>query len=140
MRRALADGFELDDDRERVDVAAVHRYLAEESYWARGRPYEFVERSVRQASRVIGLYDGERLIGFARVASDEVAFAYLADVYVLSEYRGRGLGSELVREAVLRGPHAHLRWFLRTTDAHAFYERFGFGPASQATMERERPR
>ena len=70
MKRDLGDGYELDDDGARVDVAAVHRFLADESYWARGRPRETVERIVHEASRVVGLYAGERQIGFARAFTD----------------------------------------------------------------------
>jgi GNAT superfamily N-acetyltransferase len=136
MRNELAGGFELDDDRARVDVAAVHRFLSEESYWAAGRPYEHVERLVRESARVVGLYRGQEQIGFSRVLSDGIRIAYLADVYVLPEARGRGLGTELVREAVENGPQAGLRWLLHTKDAQPLYERFGFGPPSERLMER----
>jgi GNAT superfamily N-acetyltransferase len=136
MRRELPGGFELDDDPRRIDVDAVQDYLANHSYWARGRPREVMERLVREASRVVGLYrDGEQ-VGFARVVSDGEVFAYLADVYVLPEHQGAGLGVELVRETVDNGPHRDLRWTLGTADAHDFYARFGFGPPSTAVMER----
>jgi GNAT superfamily N-acetyltransferase len=138
VNRTLAGGLELDDDPTRVDVDAVHRYLAAESYWARGRPREVVARLVREATRVIGLYDGARQVGFARIVSDGVAFAFLADVYVLAEYRGRGLGVALVREAVEGGPHADVRWLLGTLDAHGLYAKFGFGRPSQRILERPR--
>ena len=136
MTRSLGDGYELDDDRGRVDVDAVHAYLAHESYWAKGRPRETVERLVREAQRVVGLYKDGRQIGFCRAATDGVAFVYLADVYVLAEHRGRGLGVELVREMVERGPYANLKWLLHTADAHALYARFGFGAPSARVMER----
>ena len=138
MRRALQGGLELDDDPHRVDVEAVHRYLSEESYWARGRTLETVERLVREATRVVGLYDGDRQVGFARVVSDGVAVAYLADVYVLFERRGRGLGVELVREAVDGGPFAGVGWLPHTRDAHALYAKVGFGPPSERVLERRR--
>jgi GNAT superfamily N-acetyltransferase len=138
VKRALTNGIELDDDPERIDVDEVHRFLAGESYWARGRPRELVGRLVRQAERVVGLYAGDRQVGFARVVSDGVAFAYLADVYVLDELRGRGLGVELVREAVERGPHASLRWLLHTGDAHGLYRQLGFGDPPPTVMERPR--
>src|SRR5207247_1234471 len=80
MTRALDDGYELDDDPARVDVDAVHDYLATESYWAKGRPRETVERLVREAARVVGLYKDGRQVGFCRAATDGVAFVYLADV------------------------------------------------------------
>jgi GNAT superfamily N-acetyltransferase len=125
--RTLPDGFELDDDRTRVDVDAVHAYLTDESYWARGRSHEAVQRTIEQAARVVGLYDAQGAqVGFARVVSDDVHIAYLADVYVLSEHRRRGLGVELVREALDNGPQHKLRWWLATEDAHDLYKRFGF--------------
>ena len=135
--RTLTGGIELDDDPARVDVDEVHRFLAFESYWARGRPRETVERLVRSADRVVGLYDGGRQIGFARAVSDGVAFAYLADVYVLASYRGRGLGLELVRETVENGPYAECKWLLHTGDAHELYLKLGFGPPSERVMERD---
>lgn len=138
-RRPLADGLELDDDPGRVDVDAVHDYLANRSYWASGRPRETVERLVREAERVVGLYDGDRQIGFARAFTDGTAIAYLADVYVLSGYRGRGLGVELVREIVDHGPYADVKWILHTRDAHDLYRRFGFGDPSERVMERTPP-
>ena len=136
MRRVLPGGFELDDDRDRVDVDAVHDFLANHSYWARGRPREVVERLVREATRVVGVYHGDDQIGFARVVSDDEVFAYLLDVYVLPQYRGRGLGTELVRAVVDGGPQRGLRWLLGTADANELYEKFGFGPVSTIMMER----
>jgi GNAT superfamily N-acetyltransferase len=135
-RRPLAGGVELDDDVARVDVDAVHDFLANRSYWARGRPRETVERLVREADRVVGLYDGDRQIGFARAFTDGTSLVYLADVYVLPEYRGRGLGVELVREMVENGPYAGLRWILHTRDAHDLYRKVGFGEPSERVMER----
>ena len=97
MIRKLGDGYELDDDPGRVDLDAVHDYLANESYWAEGRSRETVERLVREASRVVGVYYEGNQVGFARAFSDGCALAYLADVYLLPDHRGRGLGVELVR-------------------------------------------
>jgi GNAT superfamily N-acetyltransferase len=136
VRRALADGLELDDDRERIDVDAVHDYLSNESYWSRGRSRQEVERTIKEAARVIGLFDDDRQVGFARVISDGVHVAHLCDVYVLGGYRGRGLGIELVREAVDNGPHANLNWTLATEDAHGLYRRFGFTQPNPRLMER----
>jgi GNAT superfamily N-acetyltransferase len=86
--------------------------------------------------RVVGLYDGSRQIGFCRVASDDTTYAWLFDVYVLPSHRGRGLGVELVREAVENGPHARLRWILHTQDMHRLYARFGFTTPGERCMER----
>jgi GNAT superfamily N-acetyltransferase len=139
MRRRLAGGLELDDDPARIDVDAVHDYLANESYWAEGRPRDVVERLVGEAQRVVGLYDGTRQIGFARAFTDGVSLVYLADVYVLPEYRGRGLGVELIRETVDNGPYADLRWVLHSRDASGLYRKFRFGDPSPRLMERSRP-
>src|SRR3954454_4423851 len=96
--------IELDDNPARIDVAAVHDYLANDSYWAKRGPYEVVARLVREAQRVVGVYDGGRQVGFARAFTDGVSLVYLADVYLRPEYRGWGLGVQLVREMVERGP------------------------------------
>ncbi len=137
MRRRLSDGLELDDNRERIGFAAVHAYLSRDSYWATGREREAVDRSIREAARVVGLYDGERQIGFASVISDGIHVAHLCDVYVLGgDYRGRGLGEELVREAVDNGPQARLNWTLATEDAYGLYRRFGFSDPNERFMER----
>jgi GNAT superfamily N-acetyltransferase len=136
VRRELPGGFELDDDPARVDVDAVYDYLANESYWARGRPRETIERLIREADRVVGVYCDGRQIGFARAFTDGVAAAYLADVYVLPEFRGHGLGVELVREMVERGPYAGVKWLLHTADAHDLYRKFGFAEPSAKVLER----
>ena len=136
MKRALADGLELDDAKERVDLDEVHRFLSEVSYWAKGRPQAVQERLVREAARVVSLYHGDRQVGFCRAASDGTSFVYLADVYVLEEYRGRGLGEELVREMVERGPLAGVRWLLHTTNMHRLYRKFGFAEPDFKVMER----
>ena len=137
MRRELADGIELDDDPDRIDVDAVHNFLSNDAYWAKSRPRETVERTVLEASRVVGLYAGGRQIGFARAFTDGVAVVYLADVYVLPELRGRGLGVELVREMVEGSPWTDRKWLLHTHDAHELYRRFGFGAPSERLMERQ---
>ncbi len=137
-RRALDDGFELDDDKARVDLREVHRYLSDESYWAAGRALDVQERLVREAARVVGLYLNGRQIGFCRAASDGSSFAYLADVYVLSEFQGRGLGEALVREMVENGPYANTRWLLHTTSMHRLYRKFGFAEPDYKLMERPR--
>jgi GNAT superfamily N-acetyltransferase len=135
VTRDLGGGYELDDDRDRVDVDAVHAYVSQ-AYWATGRPRAEVERLVREAQRVVGLYKDGAQVGFCRAASDGMSFAYLADVYVLEEHRGRGLGLELVREMVENGPYAGTRWLLHTRDMHRLYAKLGFGEPSERLMER----
>ena len=136
MKRGLADGIELDDSKDRVDREAVHRFLSEVAYWSLGRPRELQDRLIDSAARVVGVYDGDRQIGFARAATDGNSFVYLADVYVLEEYRGRGLGEELVREIVEHGDLAGLRWLLHTEDMHGLYRKFGFEEPNYKVMER----
>ena len=138
MRRELPDGYEIDDDPARVDVDVVYRFLTEEAYWVPGRDRATIERLVRESTRVIAVYRGDDLVGFARVISDGSNMAWLGDVFVLAPHRGRGLGVELVREAVEHPPHRALTWFLNTRDAHDLYERFGFRQASDRTMVRLR--
>ena len=136
MRRDLGDGIQLDDAKERVDREEVHRFISEVSYWGFGRSREDQDRLIDDAARVVGLYDGDRQIGFCRAASDGTSFVYLADVYVLDAYRGRGLGEALVREMVEHGPLAHLRWLLHTTDMHPLYRKVGFAEPSYKLLER----
>ncbi len=136
MRRELPDRYELDDDRARVDLDELHRFLATEAYWALGRPRGTVERLVGEAQRVVGLYRDDRMLGFCRAVSDGVSFAYLADVYVHPEARGRGLGVALVREMVEGGPYAGQKWLLHTEDAHGVYEQVGFAAPGYKVMER----
>jgi GNAT superfamily N-acetyltransferase len=144
MRRELAEGIELDDDPRRIDVDAVHAFISGESYWGQGRSRERVEQAIRGSRRVVGLYRGSEQVGFARAISDGVILAYLADVYVLPGYRGRGLGLELVREIVDGAPADEIsptaRWLLHTADAQGLYAKLGFStdPPTYALMERGR--
>jgi GNAT superfamily N-acetyltransferase len=118
--------YTVSAERGRLDVAAIHDFLSVKSYWARGRDLEVVRRSIEN-SLPFGLYKGARQIGFARVVTDYATFAWLADVFVLDEFRGEGLGVWLVETALehpeLRGLR---RWILATRDAHELYRRFGF--------------
>ena len=106
----------------------IHRYLSEESYWAKNIPAATVDKSLDN-SLCFTLLDGARQVGFARVVSDRATFAYLGDVFVLPEYRGRGLGKWLIScvtsHPELRGLR---RWMLATRDAHDLYREFGFTP------------
>jgi len=136
VKRTLGGGFELDDDPRRVDIDAVHDYLSRHSYWAKGRKRERQMELNLAAARVVGLYVDARQIGYARAVSDGVSLAYLADLFVLSEVRGRGLGAEIVGEMVERGPLASLRWLLHTEDAQGLYERFGFVAPTRTVLER----
>jgi GNAT superfamily N-acetyltransferase len=138
--RELQDGFELDDDPGRVDIDAVHAFISGESYWGRGRERELIERSIQGSARVVGLYRADEQLGFARAISDGAIMAYLADVYVLGAYRGRGFGLELVRFIIEAEPRWEVRWMLHTADAQKLYEKLGFTQARTvyALMERTR--
>ncbi len=144
MATVLRQGpYEVDADPARVDLDAVWWFLRREAYWSRWRSRENVRHQVEGAWRVVGCYDDDgRMVGFARAFSDGVAIAYLADVYVLVEHRGRGLGAALVREMIDNEPGREFRWMLHTADAHGLYRKFGFSTPDSTYMERAggRPR
>jgi GNAT superfamily N-acetyltransferase len=121
------DGYAISTDQCKLDVDAIYAFLSA-SYWATDIPREVVERSLRN-SLCFGLYHNDSQIGLARVISDYATVAYIGDVYVLPEHRGRGL-SKWMMECVLAHPDLqHLRrWTLVTRDAHRLYEKFGFKP------------
>jgi len=145
--------FLLSTDPRRLDLDAIHEFLTN-SYWAKGIPRERLERSIEH-SLCFGIYDegralphpasgagwGAAQVGFARVISDFATFAYLADVFVLDAYRGRGLGKWMM-ESIVDHPRLQgfRRWILVTRDAHGLYSKFGFRPvkAPQSYMEWQR--
>jgi len=135
MKRGLGDGYELDDDPARIDREAVHAFLTR-SYWASGRTRDVQDALIDGAERVAGLYHDGTQVGFSRTLSDGHNQSYLADVYVLDEHRGRGLGVELVRFSVDEGPYATTKWLLHTRDAHELYAKFGFVEPSERVLER----
>ncbi len=120
--------MEISTDRDRIDRDLVHRFLSEESYWARSRTREQNDRIV-DASLCFGAYEEGRQIAHARVITDTVAFGYLGDVFVVRDARGRGVGKALM-EAVLAHPDVRglMRLALVTDDAHGLYARYGFAP------------
>jgi GNAT superfamily N-acetyltransferase len=129
--------YEVDTDKARLDRALIHRFLTR-SHWAKGIPREVVERAIAQ-SLAFGLYCGGRQVGFARIVTDRATFAYLADVFILSPERGKGLGRWLI-EAILGHPELQglRRWLLGTRDAQGLYRRCAFRepPPPFAFMER----
>ena len=116
----------IDTDKSRLDVDAIHDFLANDSYWARTRTREQTEAAIKN-SICFGLYHSTRLIGFARVVSDLATFAYVGDVFVIDEFRGRGL-SKWLMETMIAYPELQglRRWVLATRDAHGLYSQFGF--------------
>lgn len=130
-------GYQLDDDPARVDREVVWRFLSTDAYWGRWRGRDHVERQLDGAWRVVGCYaGGGPMVGFARALSDGVALAYLADVFVLPEHRGHGLGTALVAAMIEDGPGAGFRWLLHTNDAHGLYAKFGFAAPDGTYLER----
>jgi GNAT superfamily N-acetyltransferase len=141
MRWSGPEGHWVSDDRSLVDVALVQRWLSQESYWAEGRSYDLVARSV-QESLTLGLYGpGNDQVGVCRWVTDYSTFAWLGDVFVAVAARGAGLGTFLVATAVAHPAIADLRLqVLGTRDAHDLYRRFGFQSLAspERWMERRR--
>ncbi len=121
-----ANDIHISTDKSLLDVEAIHNFLVNESYWAQNRTIEQTRTAIEN-SICFGVYDGEDLIGFARVVSDRATFAYLGDVFILGEYRGKALGKKLM-ESILAHPDLQglRRWVLATHDAHSLYAKFGF--------------
>lgn len=118
--------YSISTDKTKLDVALIHEYLSNQSYWARGRSREKVQQSIDH-SICFGVYDQQgNTVGFARAATDTVVFAYLMDVFILEPHRGKGLGERLVK-TVLDHPDLQVKfWFLGTVDAHGLYKKLGF--------------
>jgi GNAT superfamily N-acetyltransferase len=118
--------YTISTDRDLLQIEAIHKFLSEESYWAQTRTREQTVTAIKN-SLPFGVYKGENQIGFARVVTDYATFAYLGDVYILAEFRGRGL-SKWLMDVIVGHPdlQGFRRWVLATRDAHALYEKFGF--------------
>jgi GNAT superfamily N-acetyltransferase len=122
---ALPPGYELTDDRARIDAAAAHAYLTR-SYWSPGIPLETVARAIAN-SLTVAVFRGGAQVAMARLVTDYATMAYLADVYVLEEHRGRGLSKAMIAHLHARPDLQGLRrWLLFTRDAHSLYEQFGW--------------
>lgn len=135
------DGFEISTDPSRLQIDAIHSFLSEESYWASNRSREKTETAIANSLN-FGLYIDGRQIGFARVVSDFATFAYVGDVFVISEFQGRGLGAWLM-DVIVSHPDLQglRRWVLATRDAHGLYEKFEFAGLRhpERWMERTAP-
>ena len=120
------DQITISTDKERLDIDYIHQFLSVKSYWAQNVPIEKVRKSIANAL-CFGVYDGEKQIGFARVVTDYAIFAYLADVFIDENYRGRGLSKKLM-ETIFGHPELQglRRFMLATKDAHGLYRKFGF--------------
>ena len=122
----MKHAFYISTDKSKLDVALIHRFLTNDSYWAKGRSIEVVKRSIEN-SICFGVYKGNDQVGFARVVSDLAVFAWILYVFVLESYRKHGL-ARLLMEAIMEHPDLQnlQRWGLTTEDAHGLYERYGF--------------
>jgi len=118
--------YYITTDISKLDVNVIHRYLSEESYWAKGIPKHVVERSIAN-SLCFGVYNKDEQIGFARLITDKATFAYLADVFIIEEHRGKGLSKWLMKTIQAHPELQNLRrWLLTTQDAHGLYEQTGW--------------
>jgi GNAT superfamily N-acetyltransferase len=120
--------FTIDTSRDRLKIDVIHDFLSNESYWAQTRTIEQTMTAIEN-SICFGVYLGDRQIGFARVISDHATFAYIGDVFVIDEFRGRGL-SKWLMETIVTHPDLQglRRWILATRDAHGLYSKYGFEP------------
>lgn len=130
--------YELDDDASRLQPDLVWNWLSTQAYWGRWRDRADFDAQIASAWRIVGAYrvDTGEQVAFARAVSDGVSFAYLADVLVLPEHQGSGLGKRLVARMIDEGPGREFRWTLFTRDAHRLYEQFGFAEPDASAMVR----
>jgi GNAT superfamily N-acetyltransferase len=121
------DNFSISTDKSKLDISVIHDFLSG-SYWSENIPVETVEKCI-EGSMCFGVYDKDLQIGFARMVTDTATFAYLADVFIIEEYRGKGL-SKWLMEFILSHPDLQglRRILLATRDAHSLYKQFGFTP------------
>ena len=131
--------YTISTDRSRLDINLIHDYISNHSYWGSGRARDVVLRSIEN-SMAFGVYQGEQQVGFARIVTDYATFAWVADVFIVREHRGRGL-SKWLMEVIIAHPQLQgfRRWVLATKDAHGLYERFGFIKLHRPERWMERP-
>jgi len=123
----IKDGFIINTDKEKLDIDLIHSFL-NRTYWAEGISKEIIRRSI-EGSLCFGVFENDMQVGFARMITDKATFAYLADVFIIEEYRGRGL-SKWLMEVIMSHPNLQglRRMILATKDAHGLYKQFGFAP------------
>ena len=133
------DNLTVSTDTNRLDVELIHNYLANESYWAKGRSLETVRRSIANSLN-FGVYKNDQQVGFARVVTDYATFAWIADVFVLEEHRGQGIAIWLI-DTIVSHPQLQgfRRWVLSTKDAHELYRKFDFRELKRPERWMERP-
>lgn len=126
MYEKIINNYLFSTDRSKLQLDVIHNYLSKESYWAQNMPLDLIKESIA-GSICFGIYIDNKQIAYARVITDNATFAYLADVFVLEEQRGKGLSKELMRFILDHPSLKKLRRFLLATrDAHGLYKQFGF--------------
>jgi GNAT superfamily N-acetyltransferase len=122
----MMDDLIISDDKNKLDVELIHKFLMT-SYWAKGRTIDEVKKSIEN-SICFGVYKDDRQIGFARIVSDLTIIAYLMDVFIIEEYRGKGFSKILLKKVFDDDRFKSVKkWMLATKDAHSLYAQFGFG-------------
>jgi GNAT superfamily N-acetyltransferase len=118
--------YTVSTDKKQLQLEVIHHYLSNDSYWAAGIPLETVKRSIENSLN-FGVYHGQKQVGYARVITDYATTAYLADVFILPQHRGKGL-SKLLMKNIMNYPQVQglRRWILATRDAHGLYAQFGW--------------
>ena len=134
--------FLISDNKAHMSIQAIHKYLSEESYWAKGRPYNIVVRSIDNSMCVGAFTKVRNQAGFARIITDLSTTYYICDFFVLPEYQGNGLGRAMMQFIIEHPSLKQLMGMLLTVDAHGLYEKFGFGgntKTQQKFMLRPKP-
>ena len=132
----LKDEYIISTNPALIDVVTVHKYLSEDSYWAKGVSLSIVQKAINN-SLCFGIYKEGFLVGFARLVTDTATFAYLCDVFVLPDHQGNGLGKWLM-QTIQNHPDLQglRRWMLATKDAHGLYAQSGWEPLSEELSKR----
>ena len=120
------DGFLISDNKAHLSIPTIHKYLSEESYWAKGRPYNIVARSIENSMCVGAFTRARDQAGFARIVTDLSTTYYICDLFVLPEYQGNGLGKAMVEFIINHPSLKKISGLLLTADAHGLYEKYGF--------------
>lgn len=143
----MSDSYVILTDKEKLDMEVIHNFLCFHSYWAKGISREIVEKSIEHSALCFGVYKKNKMgeiseqVGFARVISDLSTFAYIADVFILPEYRKKGLAKKLIKTIVEHPDLADIRRaMLATKDAHQLYRKFGFKEISDVNLFMELPK
>ena len=138
----IKDDFFISTDKNKLDINVIHGFLANESYWSKNIPIETVKTAIENSLN-FGVFHKSKQVAYARVVSDFSQIAYLGDVFVIEDYRGRGLSKWLV-ETIVKHPHLQglRRFILLTSDAHELYKKYGWKPAAQPEiwMEKHNPK